>query len=112
MGSLTWVRQRFEVIWSRIMGLREAGQKEYAGGSRAFGNFERIAGKPFLARKGVRSWDVLWIYFTKHLDGIEAYLEGYASQREDVRGRIRDAIVYLMLLHCMIDEVEGIEGEQ
>jgi hypothetical protein len=34
----------------------------------------------------------------KHLDGINAYLNGHKSQREDVEGRIIDAQVYLFLL--------------
>tara|TARA_Y100001938_G_scaffold144099_1_gene218121 strand:+ start:2646 stop:2765 length:120 start_codon:yes stop_codon:yes gene_type:complete len=35
-----------------------------------------------------------------------SYIKGYKSQREDVRGRITDIIVYLMLLWGMIEEDE------
>jgi len=47
------------------------------------------------------------VYLLKHIDGITAYLNGHKSQREDVRGRIKDAIVYLMLLWAMIEEKES-----
>jgi|TARA_R100001530_G_scaffold131243_1_gene102779 hypothetical protein len=47
------------------------------------------------------------VYLLKHIDGITAYLAGHKSQREDVRGRIKDAIVYLMLLWAMIEERES-----
>ena len=47
-------------------------------------------------------------YMLKHVDGIAAYVKGHKSQREDVRGRITDCIVYLMLLWGMIEEEDGI----
>ena len=80
--------------------VREAGQKEYSHGD-AFGNFNRLAEQLKLDRK-----QVLWVYFMKHIDGILAYLNGHKSQREDVRGRIKDARVYLALLRGMIEEEE------
>jgi len=43
-------------------------------------------------------------YLLKHIDGISAYVKGHKSQREDVTGRITDAIVYLMLLWAMVVE--------
>ena len=44
----------------------------------------------------------------KHIDGILAFINGHKSQREDVRGRLTDVIVYLTLLWGMIDE----DGEE
>ena len=38
------------------------------------------------------------------IDGINAFINGHTSQREDVTGRITDCIVYLMLLWGMIKE--------
>jgi hypothetical protein len=46
---------------------------------------------------------VLWVYARKHIDGIVAYLQGHKSQREDVRGRINDLIVYCIILRAMIE---------
>tara|TARA_Y100000004_G_scaffold56902_1_gene63309 strand:+ start:3076 stop:3225 length:150 start_codon:yes stop_codon:yes gene_type:complete len=47
---------------------------------------------------------VLLIYTLKHIDGICSFVEGHKSQREDVRGRITDVIVYLCLLWGMVEE--------
>jgi hypothetical protein len=80
--------------------LRDGGQKEYAHrDENAFANFERVAERLCLDRK-----QVLLVYLEKHLDGIHSFVQGYKSQREDVRGRINDLIVYGCLLRGMIEE--------
>ena len=76
--------------------MRAAGQKEYARKQdNAFANFERIS---------LNRDKVLLVYLLKHMDGIIAHVDGHSSQREDVRGRITDAIVYLCLLWGMIED--------
>jgi hypothetical protein len=80
--------------------MRAAGQKEYARNqNNAFANFERIAKNLNLSRE-----KVLLVYMLKHIDGIISHVDGNYSQRENVRGRITDAIVYLCLLWGMQDE--------
>ena len=82
------------------MRTRDAGQKEYAHGrDNVFANFERIARTLDVSRE-----KVLMTYLLKHIDGISAYIKGYKSQRESVKGRITDAIVYLMLLWAMSED--------
>ena len=82
------------------MSTRDAGQKEYAQDEdNVFANFERISNTLEISRE-----KVLMVYLLKHIDGISAHTKGYKSQREDVRGRLTDAIVYLMLLWSMIVE--------
>lgn len=94
-----------EVFENEIMALREAGQAEYAhADSNAFSNFERVSTDLGIDRKMV-----LWTYVRKHLDGITSFLRGHRSQREDVRGRINDAIVYLLLLRAMIEDEKNNE---
>ena len=44
------------------------------------------------------------VYLLKHIDGINAHIDGHKSQREDVEGRIIDTIVYLFLLWGYITE--------
>lgn len=79
--------------------MRAAGQKEYAReNNNAFANFERVGKNLELPRE-----DVLLVYLLKHIDGICSFVKGHKSQREDVRGRITDAIVYLCLLWGMIE---------
>jgi len=80
--------------------VRHVAQKEYAHGD-ALGNFNRLAEQLHMDRK-----QVLWVYMQKHFDGILAYINGFKSQREDVRGRIKDARLYLALLRGMIEEEE------
>lgn len=94
------VREEMQRLFEECQELRNAGQKEYAHDEdNAFANFERIAEKMGLDRR-----QVLMVYLEKHIDGIQADVSGYKSQREPVRGRIKDAIVYLALLACMDKE--------
>src|SRR5690606_21368639 len=53
---------------------------------------------------GISREAVLWTYAMKHKDGIASWLRGHRSQREDVRGRIADLMVYLCLLWAMIED--------
>lgn len=89
-----------EETFKELIKLREAGQKEYAHkDNSAFANFERIAD-----RLGADREEILLVFLLKHLDGIVAHAQGHTSQREDVSGRIHDAIVYLILLKGMFQE--------
>ena len=92
-------------IHNKIIGTHVDGQKEYARDKdNVFANFERIANDMNLSKELV-----LWIYLYKHIDGIKAHIQGHTSQREDVRGRITDAIVYLNILWAMIDNDENLD---
>lgn len=80
--------------------LRGHGQAEYAHkDENAFANFERVGERLNISRE-----KVLMVYTEKHWDGIASYVNGHKSQREDVRGRINDMIVYLCLLRGMVEE--------
>ena len=90
-------------IFDSILKMHKEGQKEYAHDEdNVFANFDRIANQTDTDRKFV-----LWIYLMKHIDGIASYINGHKSQREDVRGRITDALVYLIILWAMINKDEG-----
>ena len=89
----------FDYMINKVMETRDAGQKEYAHtNENVFANFERIG-----TSIDTMPDKVLMTYLLKHIDGINAYLKGHTSQREDVTGRIKDAIVYLFLLWAMVD---------
>ena len=93
-----------DAIIEEVTLMRDQGQKEYAHDEKdVFANFNRIANLLEEDRK-----KVLMTYMLKHIDGIAAYVKGHKSQREDVRGRITDCIVYLMLLWGMIEEEDGL----
>ena len=90
-------------IFLQIQKTREAGQKEYAQDKdNAFANFERVAEYVDSSRE-----KVLMTYLLKHIDGISSFVMGHRSQRENVRGRITDAIVYLCLLWGMVDDTDN-----
>lgn len=98
--------EMLRIFEEEIMALRAAGQKEYAHDADSpFANFERGAKDMGIDRK-----QVLWCYAMKHKDGIAAALQGHTSQREDVRGRINDLIVYLLLLRGIFNEEAGNTG--
>lgn len=89
-----------EEAFDSIRLARKAGQKEYSRNQEdVFANFNRVAEAMKLPRE-----KVLMVYLLKHIDGISAWVEGHKSQREEVDGRIVDAITYLLLLYGMVVE--------
>ena len=87
-------------IIPQVLKIRDAGQKEYARNQdNVFANFERVSKLLSISRE-----KALMTYLLKHIDGIISHIDGHNSQREDVTGRITDAIVYLMLFWAMTKE--------
>ena len=87
-------------IIPQVLKIRDAGQKEYARNQdNVFANFERVSKLLSISKE-----KALMTYLLKHIDGIISYVDGHDSQREDVTGRITDAIVYLMLFWAMTKE--------
>jgi len=87
-------------IMMEVKQTRDEGQKEYAHTEdNVFANFERVANSLDISKE-----QALMVYLMKHMDGINAWIKGHKSQREDVTGRIKDAIVYLCLLWGMAKE--------
>lgn len=96
------VAKLMDEVFQECNDLRAAGQKEYSReSSNALRNFDDIARELRLEPPMV-----LWVYAKKHIDGIIAWITGHRSQREDVRGRINDLIVYLILLRAMVEREE------
>tara|TARA_R100000458_G_scaffold6101_1_gene4911 strand:- start:1506 stop:1838 length:333 start_codon:yes stop_codon:yes gene_type:complete len=88
----------FDTIMEEVKYTRDEGQKEYARtDDNIFANFERVADCLKIERE-----KVLMVYLLKHIDGISSYIDGHKSQRENVTGRVKDAIVYLLLLWAMV----------
>lgn len=102
------VAELMERVFDLCRGARGDGQKEYAHrDANAFANFDRVAER--LGRGHTRE-SVLLTYYEKHIDGIHSYVQGHRSQREPVQGRIKDAIVYLVLLWGMVECRERYEA--
>jgi hypothetical protein len=95
-----------EHIFDEVTRIRNAGQSEYARDlENVFANFERVAS--FIRQPREK---VLLTYMIKHVDGLCAYADGHKSQREDVRGRLTDIIVYSILFWGMVVDNEK-QGE-
>ena len=89
----------FDYMINQIKETRDDGQQEYARTEdNVFANFDRVSDCLKMPRE-----KALMVYLLKHMDGISSYIEGHKSQREDVSGRIKDSIVYLLLLWAMVD---------
>jgi len=89
-----------EYLIPKIIRMRDEGNKEYARDvDNVFANFERAA--EFTDSTPEKA---IMTYLIKHIDGISAHINGHTSQRENVEGRIIDAIVYLMLLGAMLNQ--------
>ena len=87
---------------------RDAGQSEYARDSEnVFAKFERVASFTKTTRE-----KALLTYMIKHIDGLCAYTDGHRSQRENVRGRLTDIIVYCMLFWGMVEDNESYNEKQ
>jgi len=90
----------FNVILNEVKSTRDDGQKEYAHDlENVFANFDRVAESLDITRE-----KALMTYLLKHIDGVNAWIKGHKSQREDVTGRIKDLIVYLCLLWAMVED--------
>lgn len=100
MKTRTDVARLMAQIFADCQGTCEEGQKQYAHDEEnILRNFEALA-----ADLGISREKALWVYTKKHLDGILAYINGHQSQHENVRGRIKDVIVYLVLFWAMVDD--------
>lgn len=96
------LQQKVKKIYAECDKALDDGQKEYSHREEdVFGNFRRAGDRLHLDPK-----KVILVYMDKHSDGIASYVEGHRSQRENVRGRIKDMIVYNILLWALIDEEE------
>lgn len=82
--------------------VRAAGHVEYSGaGADTLAQFKELA-----RLTGTSPLQVALVFAQKHFAGIAAYVRGARSQREDVRGRIKDLRTYLALLRGLIEEGE------
>ena len=95
----------FDYMIKEIKDTRDCGQDEYASPSNVFEDFVQTA-----ELTGTTPGMVLYTFLNKHMRGIGAFIRGRSSQREDVTGRIKDAIVYLLLLWAMVEEEKN-EGK-
>lgn len=97
-------RVRIDELAKRLHHLTQSKGAEYTHGKdNRFDNFERQA-----AALGLTREQVLFVFLTKHMDSITTYIADRArgtarDYSESMTGRVDDAILYLLLLRCMIE---------
>lgn len=94
-------------IFAKCIETRKSAHKEYAQRSEGeadyvFANFERQG-----TDLDIPPMKIWYVYVKKHWDGILSYINGFKLQRESVKGRIIDVIVYLCILYAWVDKKEG-----
>jgi len=110
MNNLEFNKLLDKVILPEIIKTRQSGGQEYArSDENIFANFERVSNTLDITPE-----EVIMTYTLKHIDGIVAHIKGHVSQREDVRGRITDAAVYLFLLWAYLvkDDSENTDVDE
>ena len=89
----------FDVFIKECQGMQATKGREYAGANDRFDNFNRQSKKNAVDRLVVAN-----IYLGKHLDAIDNFIrEGKIYSNEGIRGRIIDAVTYLILIAGMIE---------
>lgn len=98
-----------EEVTSKLYALTASKGEEYSGQDNddQFANFKRQA-----TLLGLDPRTVWAVYFNKHVDSINNYLRAVANKQtpvlsEPITGRIDDAILYLVLLRGLVEELEG-----
>lgn len=86
-------------FYKSIVDINKKKGNDYAGDEDAFRNFKEVA-----ERSGLTPSQVWSVYFHKHMMAIETFIRDGKVESEAIEERIKDAILYLFLLHGMIQE--------
>lgn len=96
-------REEFDTLRDRmyqdICFINEKKGKDYAGSEDALKNFKEVA-----KRTGLTPKEAWLVYFTKHMMAIETFIRNGQVESEPIEERIKDAILYLFLLHGLIED--------
>ena len=89
-------------LYKECMDIMKTKGQAYSGLEDKLGNFKRVAKN--LAMTPEQVW---YVYFSKHLDALSAYLRGEYKDSEPIVGRIKDLINYLFLYYGLLIEKDG-----
>ena len=100
--------ERMEWVNDKVKRLANSKGKSYASEDDSLANFKRNAD-----RLGLTKYQVWSVYFGKHIDSIFNAIkynpEKPIDESEGLEGRIYDAITYLHILYCLLNEDKGTE---
>lgn len=85
--------------FDRILELNTTKGNDYAGNEDALANFKNAA-----VRLGLTPEQVWGVYADKHWSAIMTYCKDGQVESEPIEGRIRDAVLYLLLLMGLVIE--------
>lgn len=98
--------QRKEIVsdmFAKAIAVIEDKGKAYSGDTDTLSNFKIIA-----QQSGITKYEVWYVYFMKHMlaisNSIKDSPEFPVEKTESMSGRIMDAINYLTILQCMLEE--------
>lgn len=92
-------------IMQEVLVMAKTKGHDYSGIIDCLNNFKVNA-----ERAGLTKYQIWQVYFNKHIDAINNAIKMnstspyYGTKSESLHGRIIDAITYLTLLECMINE--------
>ena len=96
-------RDVFERLLARMqdaeLALTKTKGKDYAGDENVLANFERLA-----ERINLPILKIWFVYFVKHLDALETFINTERVASESITSRILDMRVYLALFHAIVSE--------
>lgn len=101
MNSTEFEDRYLRTTAERLFALTRSKGREYANSDDQLANFKRLA-----TRLGLTPAQVLMVYLTKHLDSIDSWVKNpHQDLAEPIDGRIDDAILYLILLKAIANEL-------
>jgi len=92
-------RDLLRSTYARLLLLSDTKGEEYSNGTDQLANFKRIGDQ-----LGIDPAIVVMIAAEKHLDAIRYCVRHGGTLSEHIGGRLDDAILYLHLLHAVLDE--------
>jgi hypothetical protein len=98
---MLWETQRdlFEKVVAELRDLQTNKGREYASDEDSLNNFKR--GDEI----GVEPLQLAWIFTNKHLSSVKSFIKhGKEFSSEPIEGRILDAMNYLFLIYCLVQE--------
>lgn len=88
--------------FDRIRAIRETKGREYAGEEDTLADFKEVA-----AETGVTPLQCWNVYVKKHVRAVDSFIREGEVKSEAIEGRIRDVIVYHLLLLGLIEDLRG-----
>lgn len=92
-----------EALFQECLDIAKTKGKDYSGNEDCLDNFKRAA-----KNLGMTPFQIWAVYFSKHIDSVMNAIKYHPEypqvESEPLRGRIKDIIVYSVLLECLMED--------